>query len=342
MRRSFVLLLFLAASASAQPVITSITPNTGKVAGGSVVTINGSGFTTCIICSPPAPPNVLFAGTTARSVTLVDSTTLRVVTPPLLPGAFDVTVDQFGGRKTNPEAYTVSGDPSDGFESVLLPVYSKPVFGAFGSEFHTLATVSNKMDQQQVNVYGADSSCTAVIPAPVSPLSPMILNPDGQTVILPVNCSNWPARLFYVPKDQAQQVTFNDRVLDVTRTQSSNGTEIPIVRSAGMTSGRIVLLNVPIDGRYRNTLRIYALRPTVAFVTTVGEPHAVVVQPGSNIFEPAYAQFSDFPVPVDPGSRSTIRVVIEQPQDIIAGPPMWAFITVTNNETQQITTITPD
>ena len=77
-------------------------------------------------------------------------------------------------------------------------------------------------------------------------------------------------------------------------------------------------------------------------MTTVGQPIPVQLQPGKNIFEPAYAQFTDFPVPVDPRSTSTIQVTIEQPQDIIAGPPMWAFITVTNNETQQITTITPD
>src|SRR5512142_1545417 len=342
MRRTFVLLLFVAATATAQPVITSVTPSTGKVTGGETVTIKGTGFQACLVCSPPTPPAVFFATLPAQSVQLVDSTTLLAVTPAMLPQTYDVTIQQFGpGEAILRQAYTVTGDPAEAFETILVPAYGPAVFGAYGGIFRSDVAAAAKTDQP-VDVYGAtDSRCKLLISPPPAPPD-FLTVPGNGTYGFDPDCAPGPARLLYVRKDQAPYVTFNDRAADITRTASSLGTEIPIVRSNKMTSGRIVLANVPIDGRYRLMLRIYALRPTVAFVTTVGEPHTLQLQPGNSIFEPAYAQFTDFPVPVDPGSQSTIRVVIDQPQDIVAGPPMWAFITVTNNETQQITTITPD
>ncbi len=78
------------------------------------------------------------------------------------------------------------------------------------------------------------------------------------------------------------------------------------------------------------------------------EPRYVELQPGSSMFEPAYASFSDFPIPVDSGSESTVDVAVEpeMPPGGVYPTPLpatsWGFITVTNNETRQITTITPD
>lgn len=341
MRTSFLLSLVLAASASAAPVITSVTPNVGTVAGGTAVTIKGSGFANCIICSPPPVIDVYFGNVHAGSVIATDSSTLTIAAPALLPGTYDVIVSQGDGSATAKQAFSVPGDTGP-FETILLPIFTPPVHGAYGSLFVTDARAF-ATSEQRVNVYGAFSICgSGIVPEPL-PSDPLVITIAGGTEWhLATECSQSPGRLLYVPKEQAQGVTFNERVTDTTRTSSSLGTEIPVVRSSQMTNGRIVLLDVPIDGRYRNTLRIYALRPTVVLVTTVGQPIPIELKPGANIFEPAYAQFTDFPVPVDPGSAGTIQVTIEQPQGIVAGPPMWAFITVTNNETQQITTITPD
>ncbi len=324
--RAFLFSLFVAVSATAAPVITSVTPNTGAVAGSSI-TINGSGFN---------QPEVLIGSVRATIITIAGSTAIMANTPPLLPGTYDVTVNQSDGSTTAKAAFTVPGD-SGPFEPILLPVFSPPMHGAFGSLFVTDARAF-ATTEQPVNVYGMLAQCFHTTPSP-DPLITQI--PGGSEVLFPA-CSPSTARLVYVAQNQAQNITFNDRVTDNTRIASNLGTEIPIVRGSRMTNNKITLLNVPIDGRYRNTLRIYALRPTVVFVTTVGTPMPIQLQPGASIFEPAYAPFTDFPVPVDPGSTGTMTVTIEQPQDIVAGPPMWAFITVTNNETQQITTITPD
>jgi hypothetical protein len=57
-----------------------------------------------------------------------------------------------------------------------------------------------------------------------------------------------------------------------------------------------------------------------------------------NRFDPAYAQFSDFPSNV-----GEISVVLTPPAPGEAGfaTPYWAFLSVTNNDTQFITTIRP-
>jgi hypothetical protein len=111
----------------------------------------------------------------------------------------------------------------------------------------------------------------------------------------------------------------------------------------------VSLLGVPINPRFRNTLRIYSLaRGAVLINLAIGnEGRQIVLQPGADLFEPAFASFTDFPLPHElPAGTSTIRVVVDVPRGPggvpIPGTPIWAFITVTNNETQQITTITPN
>ena len=144
---AFLAFVLITAAASATPVITSITPNSSTVNGGIHVTIKGDGFATCPICSPPVPPVVTFGLTPSSSVRLLDLQTLDVVVPVHLPGTVDVNVLQFDGTATAPNAFTFTGDVSDAFETILLPIFSPPVHGAFGSEFHTIVRAANKSDQ---------------------------------------------------------------------------------------------------------------------------------------------------------------------------------------------------
>ncbi|HEX9160924.1 MAG TPA: IPT/TIG domain-containing protein [Thermoanaerobaculia bacterium] len=339
----FVLLLVTSTAAFAQqqpPVVSSITPSSGPAAGGTVVTVKGSGFAACPICSPPFLPTVFF-GSVAAKTTLVDAETLQAVTPAHPPQTVTVIVNQFNGRVTVPNAFTYTGDINDAFEPILLPVFSPPIHGAFGSEFQTLATAANRVGIEPIFVFGVDQSCFA--PPPLGPL------PFGDFVIVDANdfsaglttCSSGPGRLLYVDKAHASAVTFNLRVRDLSRNAESHGTEIPIVRRSDFTTERISLLNVPIEDGFRNTLRIYALAPTSAVVTVLGQRQTIALQPGANAFEPAFAQFSNFPTPAEAGFFGDIRVDVEQPFGAV-GVPIWAFITVTNNQTQEITTITPD
>lgn len=338
--------LLLAATALADPVITAITPNAGPVAGGTRVIIKGTGFSNnCIVCSPPfADPEVFFLETRAASVKFIDSTTLEVVTPPHLPATVPVRVHQFDGSNpfTLESGFSFQGDARDGFDPILFPIFLPPIKGAFGSEFHTTPRIWNE-GAALVTLYGNDTSCYLFDP-PIYPLFPQVLAPGaGQDWVLLTGCSTTPGRLFWVPKGQ-DTLAANLRVRDVTREAESHGVQIPVVHKDDFRE-RVSLLGVPIDKRFRNTLRIYSVaRGEVLINLRVGEEsHQVWLQPGRDWFEPSSLTFTDFPLPEElPAGQSTIRVVADAPR----GPgdvanPIWAFITVTNNDTQQITTITP-
>lgn len=344
-------LLLIVSTASASPVITSITPSEGPVFGGNTVIIRGSGFNdTCIICSPPfANPQVYFGEVEAGEVRLVDPTILEVVVPPHLPGAVDVKVNQLDGSNPNfdilENGYTYVGESLAAFEPILFPIFMPPVRGAFGSEFVTTARVVSR--GEPLDLYGVDTNCTLIDP-PLHPTNPFRVGATEH--VLFTGCSLSVGRLFYVPKDTADDFVANLRVTDVSRQGESHGVEIPVVRRDDFTTGKVVLLGVPIDPRFRNTLRIYGLPgPTSQFVnvTINGVTRGVsLLSGGEPFFEPTFATFSDFPLPAQlPIGVTTVTVTIEDPlggRGIVPPTPVWAMVSVTNNVTQQITTITPN
>jgi hypothetical protein len=109
-----LLLLLFPAALLAQPTITSVTPSTGPIAGGTSVTIRGTGFQTIFECPILCfPAHVRFGSTIAAQTTIVDDTTIIAVTPVHAPGTVDVTFIPFGfgPSATAPSAFTFL-DPS--------------------------------------------------------------------------------------------------------------------------------------------------------------------------------------------------------------------------------------
>jgi len=83
------------------PTVSSITPNTGTTAGGTAVTITGTGFLTGATAK--------VGGTAATGVTLVNSTTITATTPAHAAGAVGVVVTNTNaqsGTLTNGFTYT--------------------------------------------------------------------------------------------------------------------------------------------------------------------------------------------------------------------------------------------
>ena len=337
-----LLLILPAVVTSAAPVITSVTPNTSPVAGGIHVTIRGNGFSLCIICSPPVPPRVSFGLTPAASVSLIDTQTLDVVTPAHLPGTFSVTVGEFDGMATATDAFTFSGDPTEAFERILLPIYLPPVQGAFGSDFVTDFRAFNLSGDQTLSVFGlgAPMFCYGVIfePPPFDPLEEPLSIARRDTLEC-VDRIGDPGRLLWVPAAMADSFAANLRVTDVSRSSKTAGVEIPLARSRDFHTA-IALLGVPIDNQgtgFRALLRIYSLEPEplAVSVTYLGKTVSVQLRPGTDIFDPAYGTFSEFAG----AQRATMDILIESTDP---ARHIWAFATVTNNETQEITIVSPN
>lgn len=343
--RTLLTLLAVAVLASplvAQPTITSVSPSQVPTTGGTTVTIKGTGFESCPICSPALPPEILIGGVYLNS-TIVDQQTLTFVTPAFLPATVSVSVLQWNGNATLPNSLTFVGEP--GLVPVLFPIASAPLEGAHGSQFVTEITAANR-SQVPISIFGVDTTCYLTSPVLDPSTHPDIVTAGvGHSKTITLDCSQWPARILWIPPSQLEQVSFNIRVHDTSRNALSHGTEIPVVREDDMTEGPLVFAGVPRDEtRFRKTLRIYAMAtgPVNVTVRVGGVERQVVLIPGETIFEPAYAQLSDLPIPGD--EESSTIVVFPDSGPIGPAPvvPIWGLLTLTNNETQEITTITPD
>ena len=96
------------------------------------------------------------------------------------------------------------------------------------------------------------------------------------------------------------------------------------------TNVNLQFFDVPVTGRTRATLRVYAAAPTAVAVTIddIGL-HDLQLRPGADEFDPAYAEMTL------PFGGAAVSIT---PRGNV---PVWAFISLTNNETQMVTTITP-
>lgn len=203
-----------------------------------------------------------------------------------------------------------------------------------------------------------------------------ILNPkpwfvESYNEILPFHCIDYPCgeRLaagervafeggdyprgvaLLVPRNEAPALSFALRARDVSRQAEDFGTAIPVVREHDMYFNRMMtMLDVPVEPRYRVKARVYALPPadlagvmTVAFVTIVRADGTrtetpLMLQRDCTTLTcaqtPLYAEL-DLP-PGAAGER--VDVYVDGMQESLS----WSFITVTNNDTQQVTIVTPD
>jgi formylglycine-generating enzyme required for sulfatase activity len=81
-----------------RPVILEITPNSGFVAGGTLVTISGAYFNSA--------SSVEFGGVTGTGLTVLNPSTLRVVTPPGAVGSAAVRVTTSAGNAVSKGGFT--------------------------------------------------------------------------------------------------------------------------------------------------------------------------------------------------------------------------------------------
>jgi hypothetical protein len=86
------------------PTLTSVSPNSGSTAGGTVVTLTGTNFT--------GATNVTFGGTAATNRTVVNATTITCTTPAGTAGAKSVLVTTPGGTNAANTLFTYVAPPS--------------------------------------------------------------------------------------------------------------------------------------------------------------------------------------------------------------------------------------
>jgi hypothetical protein len=320
MRRSFVLLaaILIAGSLTAQETPYSIDPASGPTNGGTLVTIHRD--------FGEWPYTVIF-GEAAAQTTRVDEHTLTAITPAHLPGTVAITIFEYDIFILTPLTFTFVGEtPVEQFERLLIPVFTPPLQGAFGSEFRTALRVMNT-GNDILDVFGLTKNCVILCIDPEGdPVRLLPLNPLGEEDLI---TTGKPGRFVYVVPEQASALSANLRVYDTSRAGENFGTAIPIVRQAQFRTRPFGIVGVPTaDARFRSMLRLYSTAPTTVEISGRVDP---VMLTGGSLYTPAYAQ-------VDiTGTTESNLIIAPAP----SGPPVWGFVSVTNNVTQHITTISP-
>jgi hypothetical protein len=67
------------------------------------------------------------------------------------------------------------------------------------------------------------------------------------------------AVFLHVERPYQDAITIQSRIRDVSRSASTAGTQVPVPPESALRGGPLRLTNIPVDGRFRDTLRVYAL-----------------------------------------------------------------------------------
>ena len=239
----------------------------------------------------------------------------------------------------------LSGQTAD-FEPILLPIsLIKPAPGAFGSLWATEFWVSAGSSDIRFLQTGGCLACPPTIH--IAANRSLSFESGGAFPGQPAGA------ILYLQRSTAASAVMNLRVRDLSRQSLTWGTELPVVREGSFRTGSLMLTNVPLEDRFRQTLRIYDpdAHNNARFTISIADAasgdllveRTIVAQPG--IFSgslpiiPSVAEvsslrglFTELP------NTGRVRITIT-PQDEVQR--FWAFVSVTNNETQHVTTITP-
>jgi hypothetical protein len=358
MRFAFAVLALLASlSAFAAPVIDRIDPSFAFRFGPTHATISGSGF---------APPVQVFVGGVPAAVHEVTPTRLRITIVPSVNGSSRADGEEAElrivmpgvGETTRARAVTFS-DFAEGPENYVLylvPFTTEIIPGANGSRWTGELTFYNQA-ASDAGIAGSFSD-----PGMLSPPGVLYTDvPAGKTVKPDLFSSGVAVGAFvHVPKPLDETTMISLRVRDLSRNAASWGTDIPIVAEED-TATQVTLIDIPTDPQYRAMLRIYhwsGLDALPSRVTIYSPDHPEPVatfdltstapggfwtpEEGALPFYPSYAQL-DLLTPAVRAAGPTLRVEVDNKGSNVSPPlpTLWAFVSVTNNDTQQVTIMTP-
>lgn len=359
LHRTFVALavcLGICVAASAQSIQVDVQPQVGFIYGGTNVELRVTGagsppffegdFVDCSTATS-CPVRVFFGANEGR-VQLASPSYIVVTAPNNAPGAYSITIRRpLGGDIVLQNAFTHAVDarttPFD-YEARIIPVTGENVPGAYGSLWTTELSIHNGSTFVLVP---RGQFCASGTNCPDVRVEP------GETRTLRVYPgSGGNGTTLYIPKPLAPAVTVALRARNVAGENASWGTEVPVTAERRQV---LQLLDVPVNDNFRVTLRAYSDVLAHATVKVLPMTSTVPIDQGSFDLTPAVAFHDGFTHPrqlmIDPitdavrasgHSRVRIEVIVFHP--LLDPPPTdgWAFVTLTNNATQQVTVITPN
>jgi hypothetical protein len=252
------------------PTITGIAPTSGSDAGGTAVTITGTGFL--------AGATVKFGGTAATNVSVVSATSITATTPAHASGAVDVVVTNTDSKSaTLPQAFTfdLPGPSISGVSPSTGPTTGGTLVTISGANFQSGATVTfGALPATDVTVVSA-TSITAHTPlGPATQqlaVDVVVTNPDSKSA------TAHPGFTYTVPPLTVVSVTPNIVLPSTPATIVIFGSGFTSALASSVTVGGVAATNVQII----NAVTIQATVPAHAagtsdVIVTVGSTSATL------------------------------------------------------------------
>jgi hypothetical protein len=286
-------------------------------------------------------PTVSFDG--VPGLTTHGNSPFDVIPPPHAPGTVDVTVGPLtdGTLLVAKSAFTYfdpTAPPDPLLHEPLLFPLSYSGGGAFGSQWTTENVLIPKGPVLFKDALPCDG-CGAEL---------------GANAVTLTNDSLGTGKLLYAIRSSptfagtdtfgGRQPTWkaSSRIRETARNRTAAGTEVPVVREESLRCcSSLELVNVPAPKNARATIRVYALgdAPVVAYVVVMGHDplprQFTLTRSGPD--QPLYGAIditSDLNAPERaPGGSVDVQC--------LSGDSCWAMLTITDNDTQQVTVITP-
>lgn len=275
------------------------------------------------------------------------------------PGPSDIELRVPGITIRAPGTITFVSDAD--FETILLPhIPGDPLPGANGSMWRVEMFVRNDSPHSlkfDLPMFGY----TLVSPPPPD----WFIVPPQTTAEVATYSLNGPARM-RLPAIAAASIVFATRLWDESRATENFGTRIPTVRERDFRRGAITIPGVPMGTVFRNTVRVFSPdgerhqfrvrvlthatlpaaawgpypphEPVIAEVLATYTVSAEANDPADKSGFPWSVPMASIPIPYFPGNTK-VQVQIDVVDDERAA--YWAYVSVTNNETQQVTLLTP-
>jgi len=248
------------------------------------------------------------------------------------------------------------------YEKVLLPsVVNVPQPGSFGSRWVTRLTVTNPtshdVDEYYALLYSSE------VQQGVQPMStPLPANSTVEVSTLQDDPGVGRRGIFYfIDRRFIDQIQISLRVQDLSRQSQTWGTAVPVVRERQFVNRAVTLNDVRVDATSRMALRIYSLdatKPSKVRVSLYGFRAGLMANtPPDVLLGSAEFDLRRF-TPIGPGVDNPAPNYFEVPQLEAIAPVagydrvrvdvtpldtsrIWAFASITNNETQHVTIIAP-
>jgi hypothetical protein len=254
--------------------------------------------------------------------------------PPHAPGIVDVVVNSTA-RTVTAKASLIYYDPAQADPSVFEPVLFPLSFqgsGAFGSQWTTENYITSWVSSALFRDALPCAGCSARLDAGTKQL---------------INNGNLWGHVLYAMRGTTSSLDFGSRIRDTSRQAQTAGTEVRVARERDFR-GQLRFLNVPGDSRYRVMVRLWSLGDFPQFIVNIDlatpqvAPISVTKIPGTSMWFGS-ADITSL-VAKGNGNPTSVMVYPSGYGSIFASqlfPPIWGMLSITNNDTQQVTVVSP-